>query len=243
MVYSSASASAPTHLNLANQRRAPRAPQALMLEGPLLFAGRFPMRAVILSVALLAGTAFVAGAPTAHAQYGAYPGPAPYAGRDSGYGPSPYACAYGSSSSLNVYASSAASPDDADRSAPGYASDSSYRGYGGLPYAIDAPYGRYSGTSPFYGSGGSAYSYAGYGAAPYGLSGPGASPYGCAGYSGAPYGLSHDRPLLCTSSQWGQPMLVPSRYSGYGTTVLAGSSDQPSGSVTMGYSSCASYSR
>jgi hypothetical protein len=201
------------------------------------------MRAVILSVALLAGTAFVVGAPTVHAQYGAYPGPAPYAGRDSGYGPSPYACAYGSSSSLNVYASSAASPDDADRSAPGYASDSSYRGYGGLPYAIDAPYGRYSGTSPFYGSGGSAYSYAGYGAAPYGLSGPGASPYGCAGYSGAPYGLSHDRPLLCTSSQRGQPMLVPSRYSGYGTTVLAGSSDQPSGSVTMGYSSCASYSR
>jgi len=35
-MYSSSSASAPTHLNLANQRRAPRGLQALMLEGPVL---------------------------------------------------------------------------------------------------------------------------------------------------------------------------------------------------------------
>ena len=38
-MYNPGSASALRHLNLANQRREPRAPQALVLEGPVLLKG------------------------------------------------------------------------------------------------------------------------------------------------------------------------------------------------------------
>jgi hypothetical protein len=124
------------------------------------------MRAAILGAALLTSAAVLAIAPAAHAQDAGYPSTAPYTGADVGRETAPYECGgYGTVRHASTYGYGRPACSDYGRC------NSPYAGYSNQPYSTSSPYPRYSSSqsSPFFGPGGEAYSYAGYG---------GFSPYG-----------------------------------------------------------------